>query len=308
MLGSTVGAVGARSCAAGTDLGDVLAAFGVLFFGTLCALAALAISAGEPLTDISAPQQMAAIYAQAAVSLFVVSLSTVTVLWRHQGSPRDLGWDLRCVGRDVRLGCVAFVGLAPPVYALQLLLVTWFKSHHPLVELLQRDPQPKLIAACVVSAAVVAPVAEEYLFRGLLQGWLEGLAVDRGLARDRRPKSAISLAADQSAVAPACDPVLEADVDHPYRYRHPRETPMEDTASAAEETVPHVPFWPIVVSALIFALLHLSHGPDWIPLFLLALGLGYLYRQTHRLLPCIVVHFLLNACSLAMFLFEIFAN
>ena len=59
-------------------------------------------------------------------------------------------------------------------------------------------------------------------------------------------------------------------------------------------------------SALIFAVLHLSHGPDWVPLFVLALGLGYVYRQTHRILPCIVVHFLLNACSMGMFLVDVF--
>jgi membrane protease YdiL (CAAX protease family) len=32
---------------------------------------------------------------------------------------------------------------------------------------------------------------------------------------------------------------------------------------------------------------------------LFAVGLGYLYRQTHRILPSVVVHLLLNACSLA---------
>jgi hypothetical protein len=41
-------------------------------------------------------------------------------------------------------------------------------------------------------------------------------------------------------------------------------------------------------------------------LFFLALGLGYVYRQTHRILPGIVVHFLLNACSMGMFLVDVF--
>ena len=39
-----------------------------------------------------------------------------------------------------------------------------------------------------------------------------------------------------------------------------------------------LPRWPILVSSIIFALLHYQHGPDWIPLFLLAIGLGYLYH------------------------------
>ena len=55
---------------------------------------------------------------------------------------------------------------------------------------------------------------------------------------------------------------------------------------------------PILISSLLFALAHLSHGPDPVALFLLALVLGYLYQRTHRLLPCIVLHSLFNASSL----------
>ncbi len=67
-------------------------------------------------------------------------------------------------------------------------------------------------------------------------------------------------------------------------------------------------FLPILVSSSLFAALHVSHGPDWIPLFFLALGLGYLYRQTNRLLPGMVVHFLLNGTSMGLFLVEIFRS
>jgi membrane protease YdiL (CAAX protease family) len=58
--------------------------------------------------------------------------------------------------------------------------------------------------------------------------------------------------------------------------------------------------WPIFVSAAVFSAMHLGHGYDFVPLFVLAVGLGYLYRQTHRVTPCIVVHVLLNAGSLAL--------
>ena len=60
------------------------------------------------------------------------------------------------------------------------------------------------------------------------------------------------------------------------------------------------PVWPVVASSVLFALMHWSHGPDPIPLFLLALALGVIYQRTQRVLPCIVAHALLNATSLAM--------
>jgi membrane protease YdiL (CAAX protease family) len=56
----------------------------------------------------------------------------------------------------------------------------------------------------------------------------------------------------------------------------------------------------IVLSSLVFALMHVSHGPDVVPLFFFALALGYLYQQTHRVWPSLVVHICLNACTLAM--------
>jgi membrane protease YdiL (CAAX protease family) len=54
--------------------------------------------------------------------------------------------------------------------------------------------------------------------------------------------------------------------------------------------------------------MHASHGPDPVPLFVLALGLGYLYQRTHRLLPCVVVHLLLNLCSLGALVIEIVSD
>lgn len=60
------------------------------------------------------------------------------------------------------------------------------------------------------------------------------------------------------------------------------------------------PFWPAAASAAVFALAHWSHGPDPIPLFLFAIGLGELYRRTRRLLPVVVAHAALNAWSLLL--------
>ena len=60
--------------------------------------------------------------------------------------------------------------------------------------------------------------------------------------------------------------------------------------SASQLKAGEEPFWP--KQALKDGLLAL--------VFLLALGLGYMYQQTHRVLPCIAVHMLLNSCSLVM--------
>ncbi|MHB9081047.1 MAG: CPBP family intramembrane glutamic endopeptidase [Pirellulaceae bacterium] len=286
---------------------DVLLALGLLIVFSSLALTVVGVGPQEESPAIPTIQEpdfrAPAIYAQAAVSLAVVLVSVLSIVGRYRAEGRELGWVVSKIGSDVRLGVVAFLALAPPVYALQLLLVQWFKSHHPLVEMLRKDPQPHLIVACIVSAVVVAPVAEEYLFRGLLQGWFERLATGRDRSQELlvggrtdaldvrevgespAEKSASNRSSSDQCVSPALG-VIE---------------PLQDSEQAVGAA-----YWPMAVSALIFAVLHLSHGPDWIPLFFLALGLGYLYRQTHRILPSIVVHFLLNACSIVMFLVEVF--
>ena len=141
--------------------------------------------------------QAASILAQALVSLAVVAISISAIRVRYRAASTDLGWSAAKIGSDIRLGVVAFLALAPPVYALQICLVQWFESKHPLIELIRQNPQPRLIAVCIVSAVLVAPVIEEYLFRGLLQGWLERLADGRDNSLDvvlggpaRQPTSA----------------------------------------------------------------------------------------------------------------------
>ena len=74
--------------------------------------------------------------------------------------------------------------------------------------------------------------------------------------------------------------------------------PIPATLADQSELRGLLAWFPIVVSSAIFALLHLPNGPDWIPLFFLAAGMGYLYQRTHRLLPSLTVHALLNSLSM----------
>jgi membrane protease YdiL (CAAX protease family) len=57
-------------------------------------------------------------------------------------------------------------------------------------------------------------------------------------------------------------------------------------------------YWPIVASSAIFAALHSGQGAAPIPLFVLALGLGFLYRQTGRITAPMIVHMVLNGLTL----------
>ena len=114
-----------------------------------------------------------AVLLEALAKLGSVVLVTALLRLGAETSWRDLGWEVRKIGSDLRLGVIAFAMLALPVYGLQMLLITWFPSHHPLIELLHENPDPRVLLAIGISVVLAAPVAEEFFFRVLLQGWLE---------------------------------------------------------------------------------------------------------------------------------------
>ncbi|MCA9119281.1 MAG: CPBP family intramembrane metalloprotease [Planctomycetaceae bacterium] len=188
--------------------------------------------------------------------------------FRPHASLKDVGLDLRRLGYQVGVGIACFVLVAPIVFAIQatFVLVLDIESKHPLIELLKNDPSAFYM--CAFLAVVVAPISEELVFRGFLQGWLERL------------------------------PLFHADLEAFLLGQ--RETTEEDDQLFQEcnRKLQRVAPMPILLSSMIFALMHFSHGPDPVALFVLALALGYVYQRTHCLLPCVIVHACLNGTTM----------
>ena len=171
--------------------------------------------------------------------------------------PEALGWGLGELGRDAARGWIASAFIIPPVLAVQAVLTALFPSEHPLISVIKANKA--LLPVAAVLAVLIAPLAEEFFFRVVVQGWLE--KIERGLRRGG-----------------------------PGGIGWPRGV------------------LPVLGSSLAFAAAHFGHGADPVPLFLLALVLGYLYRQTHRLWPSLVVHMTLNALTTALLWYLISAE
>ena len=186
--------------------------------------------------------------------------------------------------RDFRIGFVAWLAALLPVYGTQSLLVFIFgeESQHPLIHMIISDPNPLLLMAAFFSAVVVAPICEELTFRLFLQGYLEKWEHQQVA----EPKESMLTQLDDF------DSLDAENTDEPAQ-------PLP-IARQPEHGVFGLPngWFPIVVSATLFSLAHLGHGPDPIAIFVLALVMGYVYQRTHRITPCIVLHMLFNAFSL----------
>ncbi len=237
-------------------------------------------------------------------TLFLILLVVVLGVWLHisVGASRiDLGLPTSGAQalRDIRIGSVACAASLLPIYVLQLglTIVLQPEAEHPIVEQLSKSHSPAMYLAGVLLVVVAAPLGEEFLFRLLLQGWLErwedetiGYAgSDRRFALETAhlPDNALT-EVEQESVTPVEEELLIFPAEPP-------PMPRRGVLTA----LPHG-WLPILISGTLFGLAHLGHGVSPVPLVLFGIVLGYLYQRTHRLIPSITAHALFNAYSMTM--------
>lgn len=252
------------------------------------------LPAGRDWKEFTLAEQRRFVGGNILIPLLTVALGLPLIYLRSGAKLPDFGWSHGHFRGDVRLGLIAFAMLSPPVYALQAMLVTyWQPSVHPLVEGFRQTRDIPLFILAALAAVIVAPLVEELLFRVLLQGFLEKAFSGRCSAVELVLGSAPPLGNEPLPCTEYSVPSASP------------ESPVTSFGSAIEgqanqkQPLPGPAAWlSVAISSLVFALLHWQHGPDWIPLILLAAGLGYLYQRTHRLLPSLTVHAALNAASM----------
>ncbi len=227
----------------------------------------------------------------------------------------------------VRTGIVGSLMFIPPSLVIQAIATKIWKYEHPLLENITEHPSPLFILVSAYSAMVVAPFAEEVFFRKLLQGWIESFSGKRLqteiMVRDEAAESSVAsapataLAHDYASSAVEAPTVTSAMVavsatpavfaEEPWPYRVTSEESQRNLV-ASDNGLIQPRYWPIFFSAFMFALAHLGQGPAPFSLFVLALGLGYLYRQTHSIVPCVIVHLTLNSMTMIVFVLTIFSG
>jgi membrane protease YdiL (CAAX protease family) len=259
------------------------------------------------------------VWLDSGVKLGLLAVAVPLVALRTGAGARDFGMWIRELAADLKLGLIGFVMLAPPVYAIQGVLVYFWKpSKHPLMEMFKDSPDPAFFAVLLLAAAVVAPIFEELVFRVLMQGFLEKWFSFRhsfvelvvGSPAKSPPPVAMS-AADVPLPAEVIGPAAVVDDANPYApsaITGEPALPAELGDNGLQSVLRGGAAWlPIGITSVIFALLHYSHGPDWVPLILLSCGMGYLYQRTHSLIPSLVVHTLLNSLSMFGLWIQVYA-
>ena len=249
---------------------DVIAGFILLGMFEIAALQFLELPSGR-LQDLSPDLQFRALLVQATARVGAAATMVLVLIIRHAKN-YDVGFVAKEAWGDVRLGVTAFAMVFPPVYLLLYGLSQFFPdADHPIIVAVQMSPSIKLFGAACVTAVIAAPLVEELYFRMVFQGWLENFSLQR-----------------------TENLFIGSSVDW-----EPREAGWTETRVSRVEDRPRL--WPVFVSAALFAALHLQPdkaSPDPIVLFFFAIAQGFIYQRTHRILPCIVMHVLLNAVGM----------
>lgn len=188
-------------------------------------------------------------------------LSVLVLLLRTRTSPVQLGLVNRELFRDLWIGALVFLWVTPLVMVVAAVVNNWLgvEYEHPVVDAMKENPY--MLPSLFLGAVVCAPIWEEYAFRGLLIGWFDSIRQSGG-----NPLK-IFLGAGSQAVT-------------------------------GEETDAYPPWWPAVLSGVLFGGAHVGYGVSWVPLMVLGTVLGRLYQVRRSILPCVVVHGLFNSLSM----------
>ena len=206
---------------------------------------------------------------------------------------------------------------------------------HAIVDLIAADSSLTAWLVAGLVAVIVAPIVEEFMYRLVLQGWLE--------AEERRARRRIPAL---RRLVPGAGPIVLVSLLFGLRHFRLATRPVEPDdlklgmllqgawsllalgfvvgvlrigagATAAElgivprKLLADVGLGLIVFVAVTAPILYLQQflgeyvfprgvAPDPVPLFLLAVALGIVYYRTHRIVPAIVIHMALNGTCLCL--------
>lgn len=202
---------------------------------------------------------------------------------------------------------------------------------HPVLDLLATDPSFLTLVFCIFVVVAVAPVVEEFLFRLVLQGWLERVERRRIRVRAMPPPirglmpvlvTAILFASLHFRVAqPKLEPTRVVDMliqvavwnlvvlaTGVALLRMRRGATLVDFGVVPERILPDIGLGLLTffaVAAPIYFLQAVLHfllsdwfAPDPITLMFFAMALGLLYFRTHRIVAPVTLHMALNGTSL----------
>jgi membrane protease YdiL (CAAX protease family) len=240
-------------------------------------------------------------------SIFAVVFGSVWICLRYQTTASHVGFGW--LGRKmIVIGLIGGLLGLPLMYLVMGVVsaLSNIKYEHPLINSASESGLLQTYLFGIFAAAIAAPIAEEFFFRVILQGWLQSIPFKTFMANFIGSISSDSANAAIGQVAEITVPV-QSDMTQNTGltveeiYSSPSISGGRHSLTAETNPARVIPpIWPSIITGLLFGLAHIEYGVSFIPLSLLGIFLGLIYRQTHSIWPCIIIHMMLNSFSMMM--------
>jgi membrane protease YdiL (CAAX protease family) len=224
---------------------------------------------------------------EAGIDLLSFTAAIVLLRQIRPGAVRLLGLDSSRIAGGVAAGAATMFVLYPLIQLTSECVVKVYEHFnftkakpHEILQLMGNSKDRRLTIFAVVLACVIAPLAEELLFRGLLQTIFV---------------RAYSWIFERRYVPAASNPD-----SLPLYQSSPVPPEYESALLPVSSTSAFVRWAAVITTAAIFAAIHVE--PAFLaPLFVLAVGLGYVYERTGNLWITITAHALFNTAQILLY-------
>ena len=198
----------------------------------------------------------------AGLSVMAGGLVTFTLVYLRRQDLRVMRFRLDRLGPQVLIGLTATACVLPTILLLNgIVSVFVTKYNHPVIDAFLSEMSLSALLSTAFSVVIAAPLVEEFVFRGVLLSFFQRI-FDRNWTFE-------NLVFCNNSIAPT---------------------------RAASQGITNR-YGAIIVTSVLFAGLHVGQGAAYIPLFFLALALGYVTQKTGSIFPAIIIHVALNSLS-----------
>lgn len=215
--------------------------------------------------------QLAPFNSSTGLSTLLTLFITIPLIYLRRRDLRAMRIRVDRFPELVRIGFFAALLLVPLTMVINALVSIFVTPYsHPVIETLMAEATLSTLIYTIITVVIAAPLVEEFVFRGVLLGYL-----NRVFSGNWAGETALYCRNDAQPLSTT------------------RGTDLLQVHGAN------------LLTSILFAALHLGQGAAYIPLFVLSFGIGYVSNKTGSIIPCVIVHMVLNGISTIPLIFMI---
>jgi membrane protease YdiL (CAAX protease family) len=198
----------------------------------------------------------------AGLSVMAGGLIAFTLVYLRRRNFRVMHLRFDRLPTQVLIGLIVTVCVLPSILLINGVVSTFVTEYsHPVIDAFLSEMSLSALLSTTFTVVIAAPLVEEFVFRGILLSFLQRIF--------HRNWSLETLICCSNTAVPST-------------------VSSQGLASR---------YGAIVITSVLFAGLHVGQGAAYIPLFFLALALGYVTQKTGSIIPAIIMHVCLNSLS-----------